>query len=74
MEDYNMSKIKNFMFDEAEKALDVCLEKLKTDTVDNVLTYAKTLNVDWSFAGFTPDYENHQDCWDEFEDFLWANK
>tara|TARA_X000001382_G_scaffold8379_1_gene6056 strand:- start:22 stop:231 length:210 start_codon:yes stop_codon:yes gene_type:complete len=69
-----MSKIKNFLFDEAEKALDVCLDKLKTEPVSDVLTYAKSLHVDWSFAGFTADYDNQDDCWAEFESYLWANK
>ena len=45
-----MSKIKNFLFDEAEKALDVCLDKLKTEPVSDVLTYAKSLHVDYNFS------------------------
>ena len=70
-----MSKIKNWLWDEAEKAVDELLLKVKSgQSVNDVMDYAKTLNVDWSFAGFTADYDNEEDCWSEIENFLLINK
>jgi hypothetical protein len=70
-----MSKTKQWLWDEAEKALDELVAKVKSgESVSKVLDYAKTLNIDWSFAGFTADYDNEQECWSEIEDFLYSNK
>ena len=69
-----MWKVKAWLWDEAEKAVDDLLLKVKSgQSVSSVLDYAKTLNVDWSFAGFTADYDNEQECWDEIEQFLYSN-
>ena len=43
------------------------------EAVSKVLEY-KTLNIDWSFVGFTIDYDNEEDCWAEIEDYLYSNK
>ena len=70
-----MSKVKAWLWDEAEKAVDELLLKVKSgQSVNDVMDYAKTLNVDWSFAGFTADYDNEEDCWSEIKDFLLINK
>ena len=70
-----MSKTKQWLWDEAEKALDELVAKVKSgETVSSVLEYAKTLQVDWSFVGFTADYDNEEDCWAEIEDYLYSNK
>ena len=70
-----MSKVKQWAWDEAEKAVDELVSKVKSgEPVSKVLDYAKTLNIDWSFAGFTADYDNEQECWSEVEDFLYSNK
>tara|TARA_B100000073_G_C23263354_1_gene383340 strand:- start:28 stop:249 length:222 start_codon:yes stop_codon:yes gene_type:complete len=69
-----MSKVKQWLWDEAEKAVDELVSKVKSgESVSKVLDYAKTLNIDWSFAGFTADYDNEQECWSEIEDFLYSN-
>lgn len=70
-----MGKVKNWLWDEAEKALDELVAKVKSgEAVSKVLEYAKTLNIDWSFVGFTADYDNEEDCWAEIEDYLYSNK
>jgi hypothetical protein len=70
-----MSKVKAWLWDEAEKAVDELITKVKSgESVEKVLEYAKTLNIDWSFAGFTADYDNEHECWAEIEQFLWSNK
>ena len=69
-----MSKTKNWLWDEAEKALDELVAKVKSgESVSKVLEYAKTLQVDWSFVGFSW-YDNEDEAWSEIEDFLYANK
>tara|TARA_R100001460_G_scaffold29021_1_gene57810 strand:+ start:110 stop:319 length:210 start_codon:yes stop_codon:yes gene_type:complete len=68
-----MSKIKNWLWDEAEKALDELETKVKNgESVSSVLEYAKTLQVDWSFVGFSW-HDNEQEAWDEIESYLYAN-
>ena len=68
-----MSKTKNWLWDEAEKALDELETKVKNgESVSSVLEYAKTLQVDWSFVGFSW-HDNEQEAWDEIESYLYAN-
>tara|TARA_R100000988_G_C3969308_1_gene150622 strand:+ start:678 stop:887 length:210 start_codon:yes stop_codon:yes gene_type:complete len=68
-----MSKIKNWLWDEAEKALDELETKVKNgESVSSVLEYAKTLQVDWSFVGFSW-HDSEQEAWDEIESYLYAN-
>jgi hypothetical protein len=68
-----MSKIKNWLWDEAEKALDELETKVKNgESVSSVLEYAKTLQVDWSFVGFSW-HDNEQEAWEEIESYLYAN-
>ena len=68
-----MSKIKNWLWDEAEKALDELDTKVKNgESVSSVLEYAKTLQVDWSFVGFSW-HDNEQEAWEEIESYLYAN-
>ena len=70
-----MSKVKQWLWDEAEKAVDELVSKVKSgESVSKVLEYAKTLNIDWSFVGFTADYDNEHECSAEIEQFLWSNK
>ena len=70
-----MGKVKASLHDEAENAVDELVVKVKSgESVDKVLEYAKTLNVDWSFVGFTADYDNDHECWAEIEQYLWSNK
>ena len=69
-----MSKTKHWLWDEAEKALDELVAKVKSgETVSSVLEYAKTLQVDWSFCGFSW-HDNEDEAWSEIEDFLYSNK
>ena len=69
-----MSKTKQWLWDEAEKALDELVAKVKSgETVSSVLEYAKTLQVDWSFVGFSW-HDNEEEAWSEIEDFLYSNK
>jgi len=68
-----MSKIKNWLWDEAEKALDELETKVKNgESVSSVLEYAKTLQVDWSFCGFSW-HDSEQEAWEEIESYLYAN-
>ena len=68
-----MSKIKNWLWDEAEKALDELETKVKNgESVSSVLEYAKTLQIDWSFVGFSW-HDNEQEAWEEIESYLYAN-
>ena len=70
-----MGAVKNWLWDQAEEAVDQLVKKVKSgESVSSVLAYAKTLDIDWSFAGFTADYDNEQECWSEIEDFLYSNK
>lgn len=68
-----MSLTKRWLWDEAEKALDELILKVKSgESVSKVLEYAKTLNVDWSFCGFSW-HDSEEEAWSEIEDFLYAN-
>ena len=69
-----MSKIKNWLWDEAENALSDLETKVKNgETVSSVMDYAKTLqNIDWSFVGFSW-HDSEEEAWDELESYLYAN-
>ena len=69
-----MGKVKAWLHDEAENAVEELITKVKSgESVEKVLEYAKTLNVDWSFCGFSW-HDNEDEAWSEIEDFLYSNK
>ena len=69
-----MGKVKAWLHDEAENAVEELITKVKSgESVEKVLEYAKTLNVDWSFVGFSW-HDSEAEAWSEIEDFLYSNK